>query len=102
MNWFFIFVRQDISLAQQIIQTNHATLEMAAADVKLGETPNSVLIGVRDETELQNVINHLENSGIKHVAFVDNDFDFKKAAVVTVPLDIKQKQVLRGYSLYKP
>lgn len=100
MKWFYIFVRQDIPLEQQIIQTNHATQQMSAKYRRTG-IPNIVLIGVPGETELRNVITHLTEHNIKFVAFEDNDFDFKQAAVVTVPLDIKQKQFLRGYPLLR-
>lgn len=99
--YFYIFVRQDVPLEQQIIHTNHATLEMSAMYDK-DEIPYIVLIGVPGESELQDVIKLLEDSAIKHAIFTDNDFDFKVAAVVTVPLEDDQRQILRSYPLWKP
>lgn len=65
------------------------------------ETPYIVLIGVPGEQELYDVIKHLKANKIQHAEFVDNDFDFKMAAVVTLPLE-EQRSLLRHYSLWKP
>lgn len=66
------------------------------------EVPYIVLIGVPGEQELYDVIKFLKKNKIVHAEFVDNDFDFKMAAVVTVPLDENQQSLLKHYPLWKP
>lgn len=95
-------MRQDIPVVQQIIQTNHATFEMTRYYTKGSEVPYIVLIGVPGEQELYDVIKFLKKSEIFHAEFVDNDFDFKMAAVVTVPLDEDKQVLLKHYPLWKP
>lgn len=98
--YFYIFVRQDVPLEQQIIQSNHATLEMSAM-YEGNDISYIVLIGVPGESELHDVIHLLEDSAIQHAAFTDNDFDFKMAAVVTVPLEEDQRALLKSYHLWR-
>lgn len=101
--YFYVFVRQDICTAQQIIQTNHATLEMSALTEPQKEMPNLVLIGVPGILELKAVVKHLELNEIPHSSFVDTDFDFGLAAVTTIPLDQDdgKRKVLLSYPLWK-
>ena len=68
---------------------------------KGSEVPYIVLIGVPGEQELYDVIKFLKSNKIVHAEFVDNDFEFKMAAVVTVPLDESQRSLLRHYPLWK-
>ena len=57
-HYFYVFVRQDLSLAQQIVQSNHATFEMAKSlDPSYNQIPFLVVIGVPDKTALFRVIN---------------------------------------------
>jgi hypothetical protein len=66
------------------------------------EIPYIVLIGVPGEQELYDAIKFMKKHKILHAEFVDNDFEFKMAAVVTVPLEESQRSLLRHYPLWKP
>ena len=97
-----MFVRQDLTLAQQIVQTNHATFDMAYTLTQSVDliTPSIVLVGVPSQKALQRVIDKLKAHRIEFSVFDEPDNDLGLTAVATVPLDDDQKQVLQNYRLW--
>jgi hypothetical protein len=96
-------VRTDISLAQQIVQSNHATFEMASRLSERTETPSVVLIGVPDKSELEAVIERLQRYGIDYEAFYEPDNDLGLTAVSTYPIqNKKQRKAMGTYRLWSP
>jgi hypothetical protein len=98
-------VRQDISVAQQIVQSNHATFEVARRlpaeqETTPETTPSVVAIGVPDQPALLRVIAKLEANGIAHQAFHEPDFGMGLSAVATVPLG-QERQILGNYRIWK-
>lgn len=97
-----MFVRQDISLAQQIVQSNHATFEVARRLPKdFHEIPYLVLIGVPDKNALFRVVQKLQTNDIGHQVFYEPDDNMGLSAVATVPLSQEQRKVLSNYRLWK-
>jgi hypothetical protein len=99
---FYLFVRYDLSPEQTVIQTNHATFEMAYTlpqSVDL-TTPSLVLIGVPDKKALHRVMRKLRLHHIEFSAFYEPDNDLGLTAVATVPLDDEQRVVLQQYKLW--
>ena len=102
--YWYLFIRQDLSLADQLCQTNHATFEMAYTlpqSVDDPITPSTVLIGVPSKKALERVISKLKFNNIDHSAFYESDDDMGLSAVATVPLSDEQRSVLQGYKLWK-
>jgi hypothetical protein len=96
-------VRTDISLAQQIVQSNHATFEMASRLNEHSETPSVVLIGIPDKSALETVIERLQRYGIDYEAFYEPDNDLGLTAVATYPIqNKKQRKALGTYRLWSP
>jgi hypothetical protein len=99
-----VFVRQDIDLAQQIVQSNHATFEMARRlphPQNLDITPSCITIGVPDKTALFRVIEKLRSNGIPHEVFYEPDFNMGLSAVATIPLGQEQRRKLSNYRLWR-
>ncbi len=96
-------MRQDISVAQQIVQSNHATFEVARRTPpnNLDVIPSCIVIGVPDKVALFRVIEKLRAHNIGHEAFYEPDFDMGLSAVATVPLEQAQRRVLSNYRLWK-
>jgi hypothetical protein len=65
------------------------------------EPPYIVLIGVPNQEELDSVRKYLTDNEIAYKSFIDNDFDFRMAAVVTVPLEANKRNLLKQYPLWK-
>jgi glycosyltransferase A (GT-A) superfamily protein (DUF2064 family) len=102
-----VFVRQDLPLAQQLVQTNHATFQMASrlarkAEVSSDETPSVVVIGLPDKPALEAAIQRLIRYKIAHEAFVEPDFDMGLSAIATVPIEnSKQRKAMFLYKTWQ-
>lgn len=95
----YIFVRQDLTPAQQIVQAAHATHH---AGIKFGPTElptHFVLIGVHDQAELIKIAGYLGIHGIEHEMFYEPDFDTGYTAIATKPLYGSERKPLRKFKL---
>ena len=101
--YFYVFVRQDLgSLAQQLVQTNHATFEMAKRLEGYTESPSVVIIGMPDKAALEATIERLNRYKIDHTAYYEPDFDMGLSAIATVPLTTaKQRKAMFIYNTWK-
>ena len=97
----YIFVRTDLPIEHQIIQTNHATLHMAGLRAEHG-TPNIVLIGIPSLTSLLRVERKLEANGIPHYSWIEPDHDFGFTAITTAPVRGEQRKLFSNYRVYAP
>lgn len=98
--YVYIFVRQDIPTAQQIVQSNHATLSIASR-YGIEGTPNIVLIGVPDEAELRKASVILSGNQIPHWEWTEPDFNLGFTAIATAPIQGAQRLCLAHYRLWK-
>lgn len=88
-------------MAQQVVQSNHATFEMASKlSTGFQDTPSIVLIGVSDKKALEKVIDKLIDNGIGFSDFYEPDGGVGLSAVATVPVTGAQRDVLRNYRLW--
>jgi hypothetical protein len=92
-----------MSLADQLVQSNHATHTIAgAAGYEVDGIPNIILIGVPDTRALMRVAAKLADNAIPHCAWREPDLDLGFTAISTIPLRPDQKQCLRNYRLWQP
>ena len=98
----FLFVRYDLPVAQQIIQSNHSTHDMAYTLPQSVDpvTPSIVLIGVPNKKALLRVIEKLKLNHIEFSVFDEPDDDLGLTAVATVPLTEAQRALLQNYKLW--
>lgn len=97
----YVFVRQDIPLEHQFIQSNHAVLHLALKHTGIVGVPNIVGIGVPNLKSLHKVKAKLEENFITHLCWSEPDNDLGFTAVATVPLCGKIREVLSNYRLWK-
>lgn len=96
-------MRQDIPVAQQIVQTNHATFQMAQRLGGFTDTPFVVVVGLPDKAALEATIQRLNRYGIDHEAFHEPDNDMGLSAIATVPLTSKKhRKAMLHYKLWTP
>lgn len=98
--YVFIFVRYDLPLPQQLVQTNHATMKMASL-YGIEGTPNIALIGVSDIVELRNVSRLLSDLEVPHHDWYEPDFDLGFTAIATAPISGAQRTALSHYDTWK-
>ncbi len=97
----YIFVRQDISLAQQLVQASHAALDAGKAFADVPHR-NLVLIGVRSEHELFAIEQHLAESNIRFTTFYEPDGLMGHSAICTEALtDRNKRKRLSHFDLWK-
>lgn len=95
--YMYIFVRNDLTHPQQIVQAAHAVDEMNK------EFPHEsgnymVLCGVDNEEELMDTSEYLVRAGIDHHMFFEPDVD-SHTAIATRPLIGKERKVLKHCQL---
>ena len=97
-------MRTDLPFAQQLVQSNHATFEMASrlsSEPSTSEVPYCIVIGVPDKNSLFRVVERLRAHGIGHRVFYEPDDNMGLSAVATVPLEQDQRRVLSNYRLWE-
>ena len=97
--YIYLFVREDLSKPQQIIQAAHAVDELSQwHNLKpLGRVPNHMcLIGVTGESQLLHTASVLDKRGIQYHAFWESDIN-QHTAIATVPLAGDQRKALREF-----
>ncbi len=97
----YIFVRTDLSYAQQIVQASHAALEAGFKFDAPTDTSSIVLFGVKDEDELCEVWNKLKANNVKHAEFYEPDIS-SYTAIATEPLMGSDREHLSEYRTYRP
>ena len=97
----YLFVRQDISLAQQLVQASHAALDAGRAFTDIPHR-NLVLIGVRSEHELSAVEQHLAECDIRFSIFYEPDGLMGHSAICSEALtDRHKRKRLSHFDLWK-
>ena len=96
-----MFVRTDIPLAHQIVQSNHAVYHLAGLRYEDGN-PNLVVIGLPSESSLRRTLRKLETHQIPHYAWTEPDNNFGLTAIATAPLRGEERKILANYRLYAP
>lgn len=99
--YIYVFVRQDLSLADQMVHSNHAVFHMAALIRPEEGIPSLVVIGVPHENSMKKVIAKLKELQLAHYEWIDPDFNESVTAIATIPLTVNQKDFLRNYRLWR-
>ena len=98
--YVYVFVRQDLSFPQQVVQSSHASIE-ASKFLSQEQHPHIVLIGVSDEEALIQVICRLESANIKFAAFQEPDRNNEYTAIATAPISGDGRKFFKKYQCLK-
>lgn len=99
--YVYVFVRQDIPIEHQIVQSNHASMMMSSRYGFEG-TPNLVLIGVSNAAALREACALLTENQIAHWSWHEPDFDFGFTSICTAPIIGAERRCIAHYKLWKP
>ena len=94
-SYIYIFIRKDLSQAQQIIQAAHVMYEVGIQQPEKN-WPFAVLFGVADESELLDARGYLKEHSIKHEIFYEPDIS-ATTAIATFPLTGAEREPLAGF-----
>ena len=95
-----MFIRVDLPVEHQIIQSNHAVYHLASLRQQDEGVPNLVLIGLPGQKALRKVLSKLSVNNIPHYAWEEPDNDWGLTAIATAPITGEQRETLRNYRVY--
>lgn len=98
------FVRKDIPLHAQLVQTAHAALEMGLSlpdSDKPRQTSFLILFEVKDESDLKKKADYLDQHGIKYHMFFEPDYDMGYSAICTEPIYGEKRKLFKKFKLWK-
>ena len=98
----YVFIRTDLPIQQQIVQSNHAALEAGIflGDKTQDEPSSLIVIAVKNKAKLEKVLLDLTQKGIKHIPFYEPDWDYGLTAIGTEPLTQDLRVLLKRYQLW--
>ena len=96
----YIFVRQDISPEQQLIQFGHAACVMGKnlPDEVCPKSLNFVGIGVKTEYDLFMAMDRMVRSDVSYHAFTEPDLRNEITAVASVPVKGTAREAFKKYN----
>jgi|SRR5271157_5124123 len=98
----YLFVRQDISLRQQSVQSNHVSFLAGRVLASTTGTPNLVYIGVPDQAALRAVMGTCMQNGILYEKYEEPDGGMGLSAVITTPVSASQRPIFSGFKTWRP
>jgi hypothetical protein len=98
--YMYVLVRNDLSKAQQAVQSAHAAIESSRRYLKEGdEHPSVILCSVKNENKLMKYAKHFEDIGVDHVLFREPDIGNAPTALASRPLVGKDRQAFSRFQL---
>lgn len=97
----FVLVRQDLTLAQQLVQACHAAMG-AGFEFTSGEHPHLVLLGVPDKLSLDSWNAVLDRLEVPRHLFFEPDDGVGNSALATAPLPRRHWKHFRDLPLWAP
>jgi hypothetical protein len=103
MPFVYLVVREDLSAAQQVVQSCHAAFE-AARHLFPPDLPHPHLIvcAVGDEPALWRQVHRLQRQGVHLRAFFEPDRGNELTALATEPIFGKTRRLFRNLRLLTP
>jgi hypothetical protein len=96
MQYTYCFVRKDIPIAAQIVQTAHACLQK-----EMPKDINSiVLFEVKNEDHLIKVHEYLMDRGIDSYMFFEPDYDMGYTAIATEPISEENRDIFKRFKMW--
>jgi hypothetical protein len=96
----YVFIRNNISDSQKIVQTGHVSIELSKKfDLKYH--PSLICLSVKSEEKLIKTIQELIDNGIDFTIFREPDLNNEITAVATKPLTGKQREIFKRYQLMR-
>lgn len=98
-----MFIRTDLPIQQQMVQSNHAALEAGIffGNKDQDEPSSLIVIAVKTQAKLEKAIKDVEAKGIKVVPFYEPSWDYGLTAFGTEPLTQDVRVLLKRYQLWK-
>ena len=98
-----MFVRKDIPMAAQVVQTGHACLEAGSRFPQPGkDTSYLVVLAVQNERKLMEAVAEAKYHGVRSVVFFEPDNKLGHTASCTEPVQGETRHLFKRYPLWQP
>lgn len=97
----YVFVRKDLSIPQIVVQTAHATLELARSGFCSNLHPHLVVLEIDNEKNLLKIPEMLQQLDIRYTPFIEPDRNFETTAIATEPVSSDKRKHFRKFKLLK-
>jgi hypothetical protein len=91
-------VRRDLSFPQIAVQASHAAYQASSLARPGHDKPHLVLIGIRDEVQLQKALSRIESAGVKCTSFYEPDIENQLTAFATETIFEEQRHLFKRYN----
>jgi hypothetical protein len=99
----YLIVREDLSLAQQVVQASHAAVEAARHLIPPDLIhPHIIVCAAGDEPALWRQLHRLQRHGVRFRAFFEPDRGNELTAVATEPVFGQTRRLFRNLRLLTP
>ncbi len=101
--YVYVFVRQDLSPEQQLVQSAHATLVLGHKLAKRKDVSELyfAVIGIPQLCDFVDVLKTLKTHGTKYVVFYEPDQGNTITAIATMPVKKTKRGILLNYKRLK-
>ena len=97
----YVFLRTDITLAQQLVQASHAALEAGLKDKHTYQQTSSIIIfQIPDEQNLKKELEYIQSLGIKCASFYEPYDNMGITAFATLPVTEDSRHFFKQYTLW--
>lgn len=101
--YIYLFIRTDIPIAQQIVQSSHVAWQSGQENHNFKDTPSLILIGVSSAVELSEIGGYLNDNKIAFTTFYEPDYNMGNSAICTDPIcRHSTRALLKDYKLWVP
>lgn len=94
----YVFIREDLTHPQQVVQASHAVL---ATERPVTGVPCVIVIGVKNEEKLLDVMPFLDSNKVSYKAFREPDFGNELTAIATEPLTDNDRHLFKKFQLLR-
>ena len=93
----YLFIRKDLSMAQQLVQIAHAAHD---AGFRFGDHSHMCVFELRGEEKLHDAASYLDTKGIPYQMFHETDIG-QHTAICTTPLHGDARKAMRKFKMYR-
>lgn len=91
----------DLPIQQQVVQSNHASMECGHAFEKKGKDPASLIVlQVKNKAQLEKALAKTKAAGIRTEVFHEPDWDYGFTAFATEQISEDQRKLFKNYRLW--
>ena len=99
--YIYVFVRQDLSLAQQLVQASHAAHEAGLHHNPSKTTSSVIIFGTSNKEELENLFAKYKQN-LQCYPFFEPYKDVGLTSFATEPIPEEKRNLFKQFKLWKP